>query len=715
MMSCFHHVMNRRQLVEKYRIAFVGILLCSLVLATTSLPVLAEETSTEREGEVSVAVGYKAYSTENSASRALEYGYHHSSPVVEIDAATSKDRTHLIFEGQYENENEYDADLHLDSDGTLLFDLRTERFFHNLDHIPYNSAVGARPDASTPLGTLRATYDDQDPGEEYGTRVDISDVHFRSKMQTYPAHINLGYWRMERKGTKQLRFVDDNCAAACHMQSKTRDIDRVTEEFNASVDAHLGFVDLILEQVYRVFRDKEPVPVDDFEFFRTGISAPREHSENPDSSYVATTLKAHTSLSGGVVAAASVTVGERENRSDLSTIAPVEAEIDFYKAAGDLTVTPSEHWTVNFRYRLFDMDTSNSDLLTGALYNSPLLDVRDNVDIKRGEYAASVSYRPQKNLTLKGDYRREEIHRGNTGGAAEYTSSYSASIPAPTGDTATPWGLTNDPVWELPEDEVIDRYRVSVLSRPLGSRRLKINAWYQYQHSDDPAYGTSFKDGHQAFLGANYSHRSNKWGLSGSLNAKDETNNAFEIVQFDSVGEHPYELDRKLQQQNVSFGLWSVPAEGVTAGLNCGYLRSRIVQDLLYGGSPDDYNVVDYDTEYSLAVKTVSAHLNWQMMERLGCRMEVYHIDSFGEYKPSFAGDFSPDKYLSAPDASSYGLREITQVDVRQKGFKLGFDGRINDQLGWSADYAFDDYEDKNSNIYDGTVQTVMASLSMAW
>ncbi len=41
--------------------------------------------------------------------------------------------------------------------------------------------------------------------------------------------------------------------------------------------------------------------------------------------------------------------------------------------------------------------------------------VRQSIDIDRNNYAATVSYRPTRRLTLKGDYEREETDRNHTG------------------------------------------------------------------------------------------------------------------------------------------------------------------------------------------------------------------------------------------------------------------------------------------------------------
>ena len=80
----------------------------------------------------------------------------------------------------------------------------------------------------------------------------------------YPAHINLSYWRLEKKGDMQLRFVDESCSGNCHMQSRTRKLDRVTEEITAGFDAHLGPVDIAFLQTLREFREKASNPEDTF-------------------------------------------------------------------------------------------------------------------------------------------------------------------------------------------------------------------------------------------------------------------------------------------------------------------------------------------------------------------------------------------------------------------------------------------------------------------
>jgi hypothetical protein len=230
-------------------------------------------------------VGYQAVSIDANPDRAAEYSFLDSSPTLGLDLRGGVGGHHYILEGKFLNENDYRAEANLDHNGLANLNLRTERFFHNLDHIPYAPGVpeargDANGQAATSSGTMRVQFEDHNPGEDYGIRLDTNEAHFRGKFKTFPAHLNLRYWRFEKKGDKQLRFVDEghdnngppSSCNECHMQSKTRPVDRVTDEITAGLDAHLGPLDLSVVQLYRECRDREPIPGDDFmgPMFRAG-------------------------------------------------------------------------------------------------------------------------------------------------------------------------------------------------------------------------------------------------------------------------------------------------------------------------------------------------------------------------------------------------------------------------------------------------------------
>jgi hypothetical protein len=173
--------------------------------------------------EASVALGYRSTSVHGEPGRAGEYDSLESSPTFNVKLFTDPGKYHLDFDVDYLSDKDYTAKAHLDTKGLLRLDLRSERFFHNLDHISYDNgytgdpgarvltgpaAEGSRPDAFLKTSP-RAYYTDQNPGDDYGLRLDINEAKLKIKCPDYPAHINLSYWRYEKTGEKQLRFASE--------------------------------------------------------------------------------------------------------------------------------------------------------------------------------------------------------------------------------------------------------------------------------------------------------------------------------------------------------------------------------------------------------------------------------------------------------------------------------------------------------------------------
>lgn len=720
--------MNGYQLV---RSALVGAVLCGLGMGPALADMTADEDPARIDTEAEIVLGYRGTSVHGQPGRALEYDSLESGPLFKTRLFTDQGSYHLDLGVDYLNDKDYSAAARLDTLELLHLDLRTERFYHNLDHIPYDGKE-SRPPAYAPV-PLEADapwvdYSDADPGDRYGLRLDMSEARLKLKSPDYPAHLTFAYWRYEKQGAQQLRYVDENCATACHMQSKRRPIDRVTEEVKIGADAHAGFLDLAIETLVRTFRSHERTPqsfFDGHDYGRAAGSYP--HDAVPDSKLTELTLRANTAPSGGLVGSASFTLGKRENQSDLGAIVPVKAETDYLKTSGDVTYTPSENWTFNIRYRLLDMDSSNSNSLTnyGSLNPSPLA-VRDSVDLTRSWYEALVNYRPSKRLTIKAEWRREEIDRSATGPLVEHHSQ------SPTDPRNWPevGPIQINPNWQLPDEEVITRAKLGLHSRWLERSALKVSGWAALQHNSDPAYGTSFSASRELFLAASYTHGP-LWGLTANLNFLDEENDEFTINQSSYGRADQFELDRRRRQQNASLGAWLTPLPGLSFDLNYGYLRTAIDQDTLFGAGryiqiipeatpPEDsadlpYAFVDNNVGYRQTVQTLAAGVNWQATERLICRLEGYHIRSRASYSPNFPTSSFYYFHNTEDLASSADLREISKLDLRQNGVR----GRVNWQFDehWSTtvEATYNDYDEVGNDVFDGSVQTCMVSLSRRW
>ncbi|PLX80488.1 MAG: hypothetical protein C0616_08310 [Desulfuromonas sp.] len=654
-----------------------------------------------------IEAGIRVVEMEDAPARAQEYGDLESSATGHFRVERAANYKYEIFEGTYVGENEWSFGADYNRSSLIRLNLNAERFYHNLDHIPYDVDVdGARqaaiatPNDGSDPPAARVEYFDDDPGAEYGRELSRYEAKFRAKLSSYPAHLNVTYWRYEKRGEHQLRYAKEQCTS-CHLQSRSNEIDQVTDEVTASVDAHLGPVDVVLEHLYRQFNNRTETPRDEFAAHTLRPEGEYQHDEIPDSRLNQTTLKLNTSLDGGLVAAASYSFGERQNRSDLERpeVGPVEVETEFQKAAGDFSWNVNEHWSFNFRYRMLDLDNDNpSSLYTAGLsgIRNPLA-VRDNIDLERDTYGAMVSFRPTTNLSLKAEFEREDLERNNTGGALPHSG---FGVP-----------VVIDPVWELPRKEQNNRYKLSFHSRPFGGGKVKMNGYYKYLDSDDPAYGTSLEDGHRAFV--NLSMQAAGYiGGTVSLEGRWEENNQHQIVQ---PGEDPlvYELDREYEQANLTLGFWFSPNAVVSMGCDYALLTSTTQQDLLFGNEgAEGYAFVDQSVDYEQTVSSYSAYLNIRPLENLKLYANGYYVRSDADFNPGFLVDYAPEGIFNA---DSSGLKDISKVDVRRTGAQAGMEWEMVENLTFGVSYQYDDYSDKTSDVFDGNVQVYSANLAYLW
>jgi len=745
----------------------LGIWACLLPMSVSAEELVSAEETVPVEGAVSMehlfGVGYNGVSLNDNGARAREYDELRSSPVANLDFIGNVDHKHLYLEGEYKGSNDYRAAGHADLAGAAVFNISSERFWHHLDAIPYAS----RPEGITrldPDGVANSgdeiddktlvTIEDADPDDELGLRLQYDEAEAIFKLGEAPAHLRLKYWRQTKKGKKQLRFAEEGFETgshttppsattcnSCHLQAQTRDIKRITDEMTASVDAHIGYVDLSLEQLLRLLTIKEQIPADAYyghsAFGPYPDTASFQHDADPESSLLQTTAKARTSLSGGFVADAAYTYGKRENRSDLApaTATPsgadgVSAEATIQKLAGNITYMPVTDLTLNLRYRLLDIDIDNADFITTgdsrATTGPPITyPVRDSVDLRRTELAAAATWRATSKLTLKGEAQREIIRRGSAGDTYTFNSFLS---PVASGGVI-------DPDWSLPDKEYLDQLRISLTARPLGRQALKLNSWYRYQHSSDPAYGSSFENRHEAFAGFNYSSKA-YWGASIASRVQFDRNDkngqiVSEILDPDGAGGNPpirtelfLPASRSRNQQSFDVGFWFTPLYTLTAGINYGYLRNKTTQDILFGSADMDmattafYNI-EGEADYLVRSHTLSLYAVLQLLEGLSLRTDAYYLQS--------AAQFTPQPFYQVVDAavlpgmtdnliiSSAGLTEISRTSIRQQGVSAGVDWEPSTAWHLGLSYSVDIYDDRYGDLLDGSAQTLMATLARRW
>jgi len=690
---------------------------CTLTLTASliSASMVSADTQDISQGYFNgqVELGYRNVWLDWDKSRVLEYVSPGNSAtgMMTVDAGAEQKRLHLF--GNFLTDQDYYGELDLDINGLVKIELATDNMVHNLEHFPYNN----------PDGYL--TYQDHDPKDQYQIEVNQNSASAQLKHPDYPAHLNLAYSRQEKTGHQQLRFIDEGngglngngSCGKCHLQSKTRSIDWNTDQFSAGIDAHIGLVDVVVEHLYREFRDNNGVPVDTFgshgyppNLNREG-PADYQHDEAPDSKMNKTTLKMYTSLAGGLVGAASASFGNMQNESKLTDVTPTKAETDFYQLAGDASYIINPSWTLNFRYRMTDLDSKVPDTIisTGTLpANGPLL-IRDSVDITRSSYEARLTFRPTRAYSIKGEYRYRDIERGNTAGPVDFT-------------VAGGMIVQPDLSWELPDQERSQRFKLDLNARPLASRKLQIKARYYFETTEDILYGTSFENRHDLFGSATWTS-GNRWGLHGSGQYTKEENDGRQLNLPDGTGGFlSFDPTRDREVTNLVAGAWLMPAKVLTINANYGYLQTAIEQDLIFGGQPSvsgpgdpaNFAIIDNQVPFDQSVHTATIMVDLRILDNLGCSLEGRYIKSKSAFDPNFPVA-SLDFGGTVIDMTSEGLKEISEVDVIQTGVTLGIDWQPRPSWTCSASYSYDDYDDQTNFSLEGTAQIVMASMAYNW
>jgi hypothetical protein len=685
-------------------LSLAGLLLvpCAALATETAAPTEAAETTPQFSSWL--AVGYRSFSLQGDARQALKYSYLRSHPSLTGSIHGDPGKSHLNLDLGYFNQHDYQLEGDWDYAGLVRAKVRLDGLFHNLDHL-----TADRPAASIPGFADVVTFKDWAPGAQYGIGVDRSEVGLRVKTGNFPAHVNLNYWRYEKSGHRQLRFVDENCTS-CHLQSRSLGVNQVTEEITLGADAHLGPVDLGVEQLVREFRNRKAAPVDFFDNAGNRFAGDYQHDAIPDARLVQTTVKLHTSLAGGVVGGASASLGQRENQGDLSDVQGVKAETDFRKLAGDLSVSTSPRWSANFRYRMLDLDSSNSSFLTsaGAAVSNNILPqatrspdpVREAIDFSRSTYSAGVSLRPLPLLIFKGDYQLEEVRRDQVGEAQ------------PEVLVGVPVQVLN-PFWQLPADEKIQTFRLSLLGRSRDRSKLRVNSWYQWRTSDDPGYAAAAEQSQEGFLGMTCTVTP-KAGGSANLRLIRKENNQHEVVQVSANSRRSFNLDRRQDQENLSLGVYWAPVEGVIFTANYGLLQDHTEQDLLFG--KEQLALVSRAADYEQRVQNLSLGGNWQLSKALSLSGEVHQTRSEAEFSPEFFASglvFSGVPLGIAVDSS--GLKQLSKVSLRQFGWNLGADWRYARAWSLGLRYGYDKFDDRTGRSFDGTVQTTLVSVARSW
>lgn len=636
--------------------------------------------------------GYKFLSIDGFGGRAAKYDYLHSGITGGGYLNSLGPDLKLAVDGAYLNDNDYHGDMILDFAGDHRFHLRTEALFHNL--------TGEKLfDKEFLLGAVPYIPHQGDSLTRYGVKSEQDLANFRYKLHDFPLHINLGYWRMVKEGSNQLRYADIAFEGPQNnFFAQPRLVDRETHEGNVGFDTHLGPIDLIYNFQIRQFVNNAVQLRDDFAprdsdnvngvLVRNG--GLQEHNEDPDSRYLAHTVKLHTSLAGGMVGAASYTYGRRDNLSKLTdTIGADQASVTLHNAAGDFVYTPFKEFSLGIKYRRQEVDNNSPAFISNKFFVQNTLAVRPSINTKKDVVVATFLLRPNNLITIKGEYKGEILQRDLPSNSDERLN------------------------WFLTETQDTHRGTLALLSRPL--KGLKLSARYSYSTTDHPSYGTSFAQKHEGEILSSYNMTS-RWGLTASYRSIRESNDQIErrtITVDPQTASVSYSLFSPLLSQdkstnNVTAGLWFVPVEKLTFSANYGFFDTSVDQALMYS-----INGTIGASNYTSRAQFYSLNSTYRFSNKFNMSLSLQQVFSLSEFQPDSNITLNGQPTSSIGDTS--GVKDISHAKTVETSFSARGDYSITKNLSCSAEYMLKDYYDKFNSLFDGTVHIVTAYVSTKW
>ncbi len=650
----------------------------------------AEASNTPRHTQLDGLLGYRLFSRDGYGGRAAPYEDLRPGPTGGLLFNNLDRKLKYSLEGTYTSDRDYLGDFLFDQNGDYRFHLRTESLWHNLDQKPLFSPdfKSGRADSASLADYIASP----DPAATYGLRVEQDQARARIKIHEWPLHLNLGYWRLLREGTAQFRYADHAFEGPVipgehnTVYGRSRAVNRETHEGEAGFDAHLGPIDLIYSFLIREFRDNAGIPRDPFVMRPDTAAGLQQHNEAPDSRFLAHTVKAHTSLSGGLVGAASYTYGKRRNRSSLTDIRGADGVSQVLNnVAGDLTYTPCKEFTLAVKYRRQEIDSDTPSTITSSFaLPSTTIPVRHPIDTRKDVLTTTLTIHPTPLATVKGEYRGLFVNRD----------------------------LVRDPDiavgWKLPENSRTHRGSVAFLSRPVKGLRLK--AQYSYMADENPSYDTSPDERHDGELLLAYT-MPNRWGANANYQARRESRGEIgrtelfaqvtsqQTLQFTT---RPFQtlLAREQASDTVTVSVWFMPVERVTLSGGYALLRSRAEQGVLLTSVSTAQAPLTQDTaSYTSQAQVWSLGAGYRPVDPLDLSLQLQHIRSLA--------DFSP--------VNSAGIGDISRSSTEESSLAARADYRFTRNFSCTLHYGLRDYNDRVSTRYEGTVHSVTAFLTATW
>ncbi len=501
---------------------------------------------------------------------------------------------------------------------------------------------------------------DLNPADKYGIENQLWRGFLRLKTPDFPLHFYADVRTVERDGTIQQRFFRVPDAKV----SESRHIDWNTAEYRAGVNAHLGLAEADYSHTEKKFE-----ALDQKELFDTAFSVPVPHNLVPDLKSSFDTVKLHSSYSGRVVIAGTYTNGKKENEDSGATA-------KYTNTAGDLMVMPVTSLIFSMRYRHYDLDVNNPD--TAERVTSSGIDtvnVRDSISSKRDVVTSVLRYRATDRLTLKGEYIADTTDR---------THSHLDQVLLPDG---------SPDFWVLPKSTTKNTAKLGFSYRIM--RKMTLRGDYSQTKVDNPAYDIDPDKAKNAKVSLTWAPGARLTTMLSYGMVRETRDNLSKPLAGGS-------RDASRDQALASMTVMVTNRASITASY--GLYKNSVKQTVTLTDGPGNL-VPEPGVPYDDTSHVGSLALTVAPIDRVNVVASATRSYSRGNFRLAGAD--------SVTNVS--GIDTLSDMKVIDTVYGAGVEVDLSRTVNTEVRYEYRRYDDEIDNEQDGTIKTILATLSLKW
>jgi len=393
-------------------------------------------------------LGYRFVSQEDSL-KAAEYIYPHSSVTFGLDLLSCPLPYRYHVNAEFLSDHDFYTDAGLAYKDLVLYRDILVGAHQNLNHYQYTG------EGEPALGLAKPF--DRNPGDVYYNDFVSNLSLLRLKAPDFPLHAFVNQRHVEQDARVQQRFLL-GYFGNLNKVSESRDVDWKSDALTLGANGHLGPVEIeyaydlaefapegdnILYDLYPTYSSSS--------YSRPGDIYP--HAVLPETEASENALKLHSSYTGSVVTAATLSNLFQKNNYSLTESNTIKEAVDF-----SWIPDPMVGLFFKYRHRTENIDTPDTVTLTGLSHNTVNnYSVREGISYDKDVFSLSARYRPLKILALFSSYEFSHLEREDIaewavlpGQTNIHTINFTAQ--------ATPWDI------------------------------FKVKAGYEYKNYSDPAY-----------------------------------------------------------------------------------------------------------------------------------------------------------------------------------------------------------------------------------